>query len=634
MPSRCSSRPPGSTRSAPARRSARSTATASTSRRCSSRCATARAVREQQAVRGAKWKHEETSWNETDRAGHPAIRARRGRRARRGSPASRASPPSPVQRCIAVAASNDTGATTGMNGIGWSSSHGFGAAPSSPELEGGRRGKRGRAARAAAKQAERRAGGGAVGNGSGNGAAPLHGPSGHARHGGVVSTGIDAWLPEPLPPLPKTIEYRLQVRNAALIVSLFNPDTRTPLSPSALLAAQAETPTQDRGALRLLARFENDGPRRSGIEVRGEDAADLLPFLKGRRVIVEPQMMELRFGDEPLRPRFDLELSPDGAQVLVKSSFQRSGDPRKFTTAHGAWFEGSPGWFLDPQEGVARPLDRRVSSAAIHRLTRAPFIHEPIERLPVLIAQGLPKVALEVGAELPDLSQVAEVVDLVPTFRMRAGGSLVEAHVSLRAAYEDTEIDVRADGMTPPVIVKAPEPRTDKNEHNAATRALHPLRHRRAARRRLQAARARSHPRRGRQRLHRPRRRRHPVLDRGDRRAARRVGPLRARRSRRRAGAHGAARRQRSRRQRRRLALAPALLRERRRRRLAGGARPLPRRGAPLRAPGRWQLRPARRAEGSRRPPAPGGDPRDRWRRGRQAAAVAGRASAGAAQSR
>src|SRR5262249_3985326 len=39
----------------------------------------------------------------------------------------------------------------------------------------------------------------------------------------------------------------------------------------------------------------------------------------------------------------------------------------------------------------------------------------------------------------------------------RAGGTLTEAHVTLRASYEDVEIDVRADGMTPPVIVKPPE---------------------------------------------------------------------------------------------------------------------------------------------------------------------------------
>jgi len=272
---------------------------------------------------------------------------------------------------------------------------------------------------------------------------------------GLVS-GVDAWLPEPMPPAPKTIEYRMQVRSGALTVSLLDPDARTPLSPTALLQFQAQKPTGDREALRVLARLENEAQRRVGIDVRGEDAADLLPHLKGRRVILEPQMMELRFGDEPLRPRFDLELSHDGHQVLVKTSFMRAGDPRKFTMNQGGWFEGSPGWHVDSQEGWARPLDRRVSPASIRRLMRTSHISESIDNLPSLIAQGLPKVALEVGAELPDLSQVADVVDVTPTFRLRAGGSLTEARVSLRAAYEDVEIDVRADGMTPPVIVKPP----------------------------------------------------------------------------------------------------------------------------------------------------------------------------------
>ena len=284
-----------------------------------------------------------------------------------------------------------------------------------------------------------------------------------ARTAQSTGTGVDAWLPEPMPPFPKTIEYRLQVRpsshgsGGSLTITLLDPNARTPLLPSALLVAQDQTPTADREAIRLLARFENEGPRRVGIEVRGEDASDLLPLLKGRRVIVEPQMMELRFGDETLRPRFDLELSHDGSQVVVKSSFQRPGDPRKFSMAQGAWFEGSPGWYVDAQEGWARPVDRRASPASIRRLLRMPTIHEPVESLPQLIAQGLPKVALEVGAELPELSQVADVVDLVPTFRVSAGGTLIEAQVSLRAAYEDVEIEVRADGMTVPVIVKPPE---------------------------------------------------------------------------------------------------------------------------------------------------------------------------------
>ncbi len=282
---------------------------------------------------------------------------------------------------------------------------------------------------------------------------------------GGSDSGVEAWLPEPLPPAPKHIEYRLQVKpvghaaagaGGALTITLLDPDARVPLLPSALIAGQDQHPTADRDAVRFLARFENQGPRRVGIDVRGEDASDLLPLLKGRRVIVEPQMMELRFGDEPLRPRFDLELTPDGSQIVVRTSFQRQGDPRKFTTSSGAWFEGSPGWYVDAQEGWARPLDRRVSPAAVRRLLRMPVISEPVESLPDMVMQGLPKVALEVGPELPELSQVADVSDLVPTFRVAAGGMLTEAQVSLRAAYEDVEIDVRADGMTVPVIVKPP----------------------------------------------------------------------------------------------------------------------------------------------------------------------------------
>ncbi len=344
---------------------------------------------------------------------------------------------------------------------------GYAASASPGDLDlmgGGGGGRRGRRSRARALKMAARMGGMAV----------------VARPGApfIVPTGIDAWLPEPLPPVPKVIEYRLQVRPSSLTITLLDPNARTPLLPSALLLSQAQGPTADREAIRLLARFENEGPRRVGIEVRGEDASDLLPLLKGRRVILEPQMMELRFGDEPLRPRFDLELSPDGQQILVKSSFMRPGDPRKFTTAQGAWFEGSPGWYVDPQEGVARPIDRRVSPSSIRRLTRAPFIHEPIDHLPQLIAQGLPKVALEVGAELPELSQVADVVDLVPTFRMRAGGTLTEARVSLRAAYEDVEIDVRADGMTPPVIVKPLEaqPTNGGSGHPPSPQAASPTR--------------------------------------------------------------------------------------------------------------------------------------------------------------
>ena len=319
--------------------------------------------------------------------------------------------------------------TAGPNGV---------SAYAVPMAEGGG-GRRGRRARARALKQAQMAAAGLI-----------------ARQGADGKIGVDAWLNEPMPPQPK-IEYRMELRQNALAVRVIDPEARTPLLPSALLVPQSQVPSPDRDALRLLARLETEQPRRVGIEVRGEDASDLLQVLRGRRVILEPQMMELRYNDEPLRAHFDLELSQDAQFVLVKTFFMRGGDPRRFLPTQGAWFEGSPGWHIDP-DGFARPIDKRVAPASLRRLIRQPVIHDPIERLPLLIAQGLPRVALEVGAELPELSQVADVIDLVPTFRLRAGGSLTEAHVSLRAAYEDVEIDVRADGMTPPVIVKPPPP--------------------------------------------------------------------------------------------------------------------------------------------------------------------------------
>ena len=304
---------------------------------------------------------------------------------------------------------------------------------------GGGGGRRGRRARARAMKQAAMAAHGAL-----------------ARQGNDGKHGVEAWLSDPMPPQPK-IEYRMEARSNGMAVRVIDPETRTPLLPSTLLVPQSQSPTHDREALRLLARLETEQPRRVGIEVRGEDASDLLQQLRGRRVILEPQMMELRYQDEPLKAHFELELSQDGAAVVVKSFFQRANDPRKFLTSQGAWFEGSPGWHID-HEGFARPVDKRVSPASLRRLIRQHVIHEPIENLPLLIAQGLPKVALEVGAELPALESVADVVDIEPTFRVRAGGSLVEAQVSLRAVYEDVEMDVRADGMTPPVVVKPPNP--------------------------------------------------------------------------------------------------------------------------------------------------------------------------------
>ena len=279
---------------------------------------------------------------------------------------------------------------------------------------------------------------------------PPPSPDGSAR-----ATGLGAWLAPEGMVRPQSLEFRVHVRQGGLTVTVLDTEARVPLLPSVALNWQALAPTADRGALRILARFESGNPRHPAVDIRSEDAAELMPLLKERRVLLEPALMQLRFGNEPLKPRFDLEMVGSDT-IVAKCTFERSGDGRRFALTSGGWFEGAPGWHIDTNEGVARPVDHRVSPAALRRLLRSPTIAEPASELIGLIAQGLPRVAAEIGAELPDLSQVADVIDLTPTFRLRAGGGITEAHVYLKAAYRELEVEVRADGISPPVIVLPP----------------------------------------------------------------------------------------------------------------------------------------------------------------------------------
>ena len=70
-----------------------------------------------------------------------------------------------------------------------------------------------------------------------------------------------------------------------------------------------------------------------------------------------------------------------GADTIVaKCTFERPGDGRRFQLTSGGWFEGAPGWHIDTSEGIARPIDHRVSPAALRRLLRSPTIAEPASR--------------------------------------------------------------------------------------------------------------------------------------------------------------------------------------------------------------------------------------------------------------
>jgi len=233
-------------------------------------------------------------------------------------------------------------------------------------------------------------------------------------------------------------------------------EARVALLPSVALSWQAAAPTEDREALRILTRHESGNPRHPAVDVRGEDVAELLPQLTERKVLLEPALMQLRFSDETLRPRFDLEMI--GADTIVaKCTFERDGNSRAFSLTSGGWFEGWPGWHIDTNEGIARRIDKVVSPAALRRLLNSPTIAEPAGELISVITRDLPRVALEMGAPLPELSQIAEVVDITPSFVFRAGGSISEANATLKVRYGDLEVEVRADGISPPIIVQPPE---------------------------------------------------------------------------------------------------------------------------------------------------------------------------------
>ena len=269
-------------------------------------------------------------------------------------------------------------------------------------------------------------------------------------------TGIGAWMAPDDSTRLLQLEFRIHVRSAGLTVTVLDLEARVPLLPSVALSWQALAPTPDRDALRVLTRLESGNPRHPAVDLRGEDVSEFLPLLEGRRVLLEPALMQLRFSDEILRPRFDLEMVGSDT-IVAKSSFVREGENRQFSLTSGGWYEGWPGWNIDTNEGVARRLDRKVSPAALRRLLNSPTIAERAHELINVITSDLPKVALELGADLPELSQIADMTDLPAKFVLRAGGDIAKADASLKVTYGDLELEVRADGISPPVIVLPPE---------------------------------------------------------------------------------------------------------------------------------------------------------------------------------
>jgi superfamily II DNA or RNA helicase len=276
---------------------------------------------------------------------------------------------------------------------------------------------------------------------------------GVARRTTAVRDGLDAWLPPGDVGKPCSFEYRLTVRAASITVTPVLAGTRSAVPIAEALAGFNTVVASERPLLRALSRH---APRSSPAtaELRGEDAAEVLGMLRGRRVLLEPASKELRFADGELEPKIELDLASSKA-LRIRVVFEQGS--RRFPLSSGAWFEGTPGWHVDTTDGVARAVVDSVTPAWLQRLYRSPALVHPLQDLPRLLTEYIPKVAASLGTELPDLSSVADVLDAPPHFQIRAIGDIVEAKVKLRVDYQGNEYDVPPTGFPSPLAFQGPD---------------------------------------------------------------------------------------------------------------------------------------------------------------------------------
>lgn len=289
--------------------------------------------------------------------------------------------------------------------------------------------------------------------------------------------GLQIWLPPSEPRRAPDYEYRLQIRSASIAVTPYYAETRTPVPPQDAYEALGAHVSPHRTLLRVLSRLHPRGARGALVEARGEDAAEIVSLLRGRRVLLEPALMELRYVDEALYPRLELELVPPSA-IRVRVTFTLKGDSRRFTLSQGLWLEGNPCWHLDPVQGIARPVAETVTAPWLERLSRAPAITHPTAEIGRLLGEIVPRVASMLGAPLPDINAIVDIVDATPTFILRATGDLVNVRATLSVSYGEIELEVPPVELPPPLAIvpsDSPRPRCIRRDVGAEREAVEKL---------------------------------------------------------------------------------------------------------------------------------------------------------------
>ncbi len=264
---------------------------------------------------------------------------------------------------------------------------------------------------------------------------------------------LDAWMPPQNDSKDVDFDYRLTVRSASILVTPVLSGTKSNVPIGEALTAFDAIPAEERPRFRALARHINRS-KATQAELRAEDAAEFIGLLKNKKALLEPNSMELRFQEEPLRPTIDMELQGDD-QLRLRVGFEAGG--RKVSLSTGAWFEGTPCYHIDTHDGIVRPIVDSVTPAWLTRFYKSPALVHPLSDLPYLLTDFIPRVANAIGAELPELESVADVVDASPKLVMRATGDIIGAHVQLKATYDGQDFDIPVDGIPAPLAFFPPE---------------------------------------------------------------------------------------------------------------------------------------------------------------------------------
>ena len=90
----------------------------------------------------------------------------------------------------------------------------------------------------------------------------------------------------------------------------------------------------------------------------------------------------------------------------------------------------------------------------------------------------MPRLALQLGAPLPDIHAIVDIVDATPTFILRATGDLVSVNATLKASYGEIELEVPPNELPPPLAIipgDSPRPRCIRRDIGAERNAVERL---------------------------------------------------------------------------------------------------------------------------------------------------------------